>query len=380
MKRVLTAVAACLVASCATTEASKKEGKASGPVMEKMSIANLIPFDIAACGPRALELAPLSTETLLGALLSLGPSFQECFVDAKSLSGQPVDAMLKAKVADTVSFSVAGAGISPAGTECLVAAAKKLPLVALPAGAAAIEAEVPVRPAVKSVVFDLNVASDVAGTVRLAQRSMCECYAAVGTAPAPLVSAQILLAKEKPAEFTVEPADGSALSTCVLAKLQPLKLPAADARVPLPFLLLNAYASGPTEGAPVALQFQQYEAVRSQRTADVLVAAGKRGAAAAAYDVVVEKYKATKKPQLIPELRTKCAAVLASDDAWMGSLKSLVGVYEASIKLVQQEKVKEAAWAPVEVSLTQQLAGTTAELPKVEERRKADEGACPKSR
>jgi hypothetical protein len=165
-----------------------------------------------------------------------------------------------------------------------------------------------------------------------------------------------------------------------LAKLQPLKLPAADARVPLPFLLLNAYSTGPTEGAPVALQFQQYEAVRSQRTADVLVAAGKRGAAATAYDVVVEKYKATKKPALIPELRTKCAAVLASDDAWLGSLKSLVGVYEASIKLVQQEKAKDAAWAPVEASLAQQLAGTTAELPKVEERRKADEGACPKSR
>jgi hypothetical protein len=372
--------AACLFAACATTETTKQDTKAVESTTEKMLIGNVLPFDLAACGPRSLELMPATTEVVLGALLSLGPAFQECFVDAKAVDGTALDARLKANVGETVSFEVTGTGVSASGKACLIAAAKKLPFKPLERGAKPLVSEVPVRPVGKSVVFGINSGSDAAGTVRLAQPSLCECYAEVATQPAPPLAAKVILTKDKPAEFIVEPNDESTLPTCVLGKLQALSMPAVDAQVPLQFLLFNSYASTPTEGAPAALQFQQYDGARNQRTADVLMLAGKRGSVASAYDAVVAKYKASRAPALIGELRTKCAAVLAADDAWLGGLRGLVGVYEASLKLVSGEKGKDAAWVQVEQALTSQLSSTNAEVARVEAQKKVDEGACPKSK
>lgn len=381
MKRGLT-LATCALMACATTDtAAKKDGKKAEPQMEKMAISNVMPFDLAACGARTFESAGMTPEVLLGALLSLSPAFQECFVDAKALDGQPLDAKVKATVADAVSFQVTGTGVSATGKDCLMAAAKKLALKPLEAGAKAIDAEVPVRPSGKSVVFGVNVASDAVGTIRLAQRpALCECYAEVGNNPAPVLGAKVILTKDKPAEFVMEPNDGSTLSTCIQGKLQALDLPKADVQVPVQFLLLNSYAQGPTEGAPAALQFQQLDGIRAQRTADVLVAAGRRGVHANAYDAIVQKYKAKPASVTIAELRTKCAAVTSSDDAWTASLKSLVSVYESSLKLVQGEKGKDKAWEQVEQALTQQLDGTNKEVARVDGQKKADEGACPKTR
>jgi hypothetical protein len=193
--------------------------------------------------------------------------------------------------------------------------------------------------------------------------------------------AKFTLAKDKPFEVTMEPNEAPAIAGCLLEKLKGLTMPVGEVQVPYQFLLKNAYASEPTAAAPAALQFQQYEGLRAQKTADVLVAAGRHGLAGAAYDAVVAKYKATRAIPLIAELRTRCAAVLASDDAQVASLKSLAGVLEASAKLVQAEKAKDAAWASVEQALAQQLAGTTTEIARVDQQqRKADEAACPKNR
>jgi hypothetical protein len=104
------------------------------------------------------------------------------------------------------------------------------------------------------------------------------------------MGAKVMLTKDKPGEFQVEPNDGSTLSTCVLGKLQALTMPQADVQVPVMFLLLNSYATGPTPDATPQLQFLQYDGMAAQRTADVMLAGGKRALAAVAYDAVGTKY------------------------------------------------------------------------------------------
>jgi hypothetical protein len=388
MKRLLAFVAATALAGCATTDASKSGSTKKEPTLEKMAVTNVIPFDVAACGPRVtLELSPLTPEVLTGALLSLAPAFQECFLDPKAVEGE-VQATLKATVGAEVAFEVAGTGVSASGKACLVAAAKQLALKPLEASAKPVAAEVPVAPAFKAVAMGVNQASDLVGTVRSAQMTFCPCYAELAPTPsdpagkaAPTLVGKFSVSKEKdkPAQSAgLEPNDAPSISECVTQKLAALKLPAVEAKVP--FLLKNSYASEPSPGAQAALQFQQYDGIRAQRTADVLVAAGRRGVDAAAYDAVVAKYKAKPAPTLIAELRSKCAAVVKSDDAWIGSLKTLVGVFQASLKLAQTEKANDAGWAPVEQALSQQLDGATTEQLRVEGQKKADENACPKNK
>jgi hypothetical protein len=385
MKRILLHAGLVAFAACATTSATKTDAKAApkgAPVMEKMAVSNVLPFDLAACGPRAgLDLSAPTQEMLLGALLSLDPAFSECFVDASSVDGAALAAVVKLTVGETVEAEATGTGLTASGKACLVAAMKKLPLKPLEKGAKALTAEKPVAPAGKSVKMGINPASDAVGLVRLAQPSLCECYAEVGAKPAPTLTAKLLLSKTKPAEVLLDPTEAATVATCVGAKLKDVKFPVADVTVAYLFLLKNSYATEVTESAQPALQFQQFDGMRAQRTADVLMSAGKRGVAASAYDAVVEKYKKTKSPSLIAELRTKCAAVVGSDDGWAGSIKALVATYDSTLTLVKDEKAKDAAaWGPVEQKLTEQRTGAAAELTRVEGQKKADENACPKSK
>jgi predicted small secreted protein len=376
MKRLLPLALATTLAGCATTDGARADKKAP----QKLSVANVIPFDVAACGARPLDLSALTPEVLFGALLSMDNAYQECFLDPKSLDGAEFKAALKATVGAAPAFEVTGTGLTPAGQACVVEAARKLPFKPLEAGAKPVAAEVPLAPSAKAVAFGVNVASDAVGTIRLAQPAFCPCYAELGTRPAPVLVAKLVVAKDKPVEVTMEPNDAPSVAACVLEKVKALPLPKGEFQVPYQFLLKNAYASEASPGALPALQFQQYEGMRAQRTADVLVAAGRHGVAGAAYDAVVTKYRATRAVPLIAELRTRCAAVLAADDAQKGALKALAGVLEASARLVQAEKAKDPAWAGVEQALTEQLAGTAAEVTRVDTQRKADEAACPKNR
>ena len=391
MIRLVLAVTTLVLGACAT--AGSQGDLSSQSSTERMAIANVLPFDIAACGVRAVELGAPSDELVLGALLSIGPATQECFTDGASLDGAALDAKLKVTVGAEVTFGVLGTGVSASGKECLLAAAKKLPFKPLEAGAKSgkpleagakpVSAEVPVQPSGKAVVFGINPASDAAGTIRLAQPSFCSCYAELGTKPAPVLVANLKLLKEKPVEVELEANLVPTVAACVSEKLKALKLPSADVQLPYQFLLKNAYADGATPGAQPALQFQQLDGLRAQKTADVLLAVGQRVPVARAYDALVAKYKATRPEKawpLIGELKTKCAALLAADDVWVASLKTLVAVYQSSLDMAKTEKAKDAAWGPVEDALARQMGDTSQELARVEGQRKNDEGACPKSK
>lgn len=380
MKRVF--LAACtLLAACATTkggEAKKDEKKGGEPVMEKMALSNIIPFDVAACGPRELDLANPNGEVLTGALLTLGPAFQECFVDAKSRDGAPIEAKVKVTVSDKdPAAEVSGTGMTASGKACVEGAVKKLPLKPLAAGAAPIAAEIPLSPGAQVVQQGVNAASDVVAALRLAQTSACECYAKLGAGVAPDLKADIDITETA---ATLKLNEATELATCVEGKLKAVDLGKKPLKLTWPLLLKNSYASDVDTKAAAALQFQQLDGMRAQRTADVLMAAGRRVQNALAYDELGKKYKAKPTKPLLDELRAKCAEVVASDDKWIANLKALVGVYDSSTKLVMAEKAKDPQWGQVEGALAKQMTATTAEVTRVEAQKTADQNACPKVR
>ncbi len=387
--RLCLACAAALLAACATptaaTEPDKK--KAEEVPLEKMSIAQ-VQFDTAACALREVELpAVANTESLLAALLIARPMVSECLVDAKSRGSAP-DTQVKLKVSvddKAATPTVAATNLTPEGAACVEKALAKLPLKPQPAGEKPASAELPVTHAAQSpqVRLGVNVASDVVGTIRLAQPSWCDCYAELSVNAPPTVVASLKLTPDKPLELTMKaPADplSQKLSACLEAKLKALALPpvVTEVQAPYVFLLVNSWAAAETPDADPKLQFQQIEAIRGQRVADVVLAAAHKANAASAYDALVAKYKAKPTPTLIAPMREKCAAVLAADDKWIASLKTLAETDKRAHGLAQGLKAKDPSWAEVEAGLAKRLAETQGELPKADQVKAGDAAACPK--
>lgn len=388
MNRLATAALSIVLAGCATTGAGTSSssspsttstgGSGSGEA-KKMAITNVIPFDVASCGPRALTLSPLTPEVLTGAMLSMTPAMQECFIDLTARDGQPFDLKAKMTVAEGgVTVELAGLGASATGKACVEAAYKKLPLEALPAGSKPVVAEIPIGASSQMVKIGDNAANDIAGKLRLAQPSMCECYAKLGLKPAPMLKADVEVAADGSAKVDLNSKDE--LASCLAGKMQAIKFSETATKLSWPLLLKNTYASELEASAPAALRFQQLDGMRAQRTSDILIASGQRVAAAVAYDELAQKYKKKPAKGLLEELKTKCAEVAAGDDKQMAAVKSLVSVLEESQKLVVGEKAKDAQWAPVEQALTQQLTASTAEVVRIEEQKKNDLNACPKTK
>ena len=386
MIRLATATLSIVLAGCATTSTgtSTSSSPPSTPAAgsgesKKMAITNVIPFDVASCGPRALTLAPLTPEVLTGAMLSMTPAMQECFIDLKSRDGQPFDLKAKLTVAESgVTVELNGLGASATGKACVEAAYKKLPLQALPAGSKTVVAEIPIGASSQMVRVGDNAANDIAGKLRLAQPSMCECYAKLGEKAVPMLKADVEVEADGSAKVELNSKDE--LATCLTTKMQAIKFVEAATKLSWPLLLKNTYATELEASAPAALRFQQLDGMRAQRTSDILVASGQRVAAAIAYDELAQKYKKKPARGLLEELKVKCAEVAAGDDKQMAAVKSLVSVLEASQKLVAGEKAKDAQWAPVEQALAQQLTASTAEVVRIEEQKKNDLNACPKTK
>ncbi len=386
MIRLATAALSIVLAGCATTSSgtpptpssSAKPSAGSGDA-KKMAITNVIPFDVASCGPRALPLSPLTAEVLTGAMLSMTPAMQECFIDLQARDGQPFDLKAKLTVADSgVTVEFTGLGASPTGKACVEAAYKKLPLQALPAGSKPVVAEIPIGASSQMVRVGDNVANDIAGKLRLAQPSLCECYAKLGQQPVPTLKADVEVAANGSAKVDLNSKDE--LATCLTTKMQAIKFAETATKLTWPLLLKNTYADELEGAAPAALRFQQLDGMRAQRTSDILIASGQRVATAVSYDELAQKYKKKPAKGLLEELKVKCAEVAAGDDKQMNAVKSLVSVLEASQKLVAGEKAKDAQWAPVEQALAQQLTASTAEVVRIEEQKKNDLNACPKTK
>lgn len=377
----LTGADGCATTSGATTGDAKptenKGGKPAEP--QKLAITNVIPFDVAACGPRALKLTPLTAEALTGAMLSMNPAVQECFVDLTARDGQGFDLKGKITVDDKgVTVDVTGLGASASGKACVEGVLKKLPLVAQPAGAKPVVAEIPLGASPQMVKLGDNTANDIVGQLRLAQLSFCDCYSSVLTSVPPSLKTEVEVLAGGAVKATFGTTD--AVSTCLTPKIQALKLGDQAGKLTWPLLLKNSYAGALEESAPAALRFQQLDGMRAQRTADVLAAAGSRGLAAITYDSAAQSYKKKPNPGALEDLKKKCAEVLSGDDGQIAAVKALVAVLTDSQKLATAEKAKDPQWGQVETALGQQLTTTTAEVVRLEDQKKKDEGACPKTK
>lgn len=374
MHRLLLA-ALVVTTGCATTSATSTPppaAKASTPEATRLAITNVIPFDVAACGPRTLMLEPLTNEVLMGALLSLAPAMQECFVDATAREGA-AEQKVKVTVAEAaIDVAFTGTGASSSGKACVEGVIKKLPLK----GAATAEVGVPVGGAM--VQLGENAANDVAGKLRLAQRAQCGCYEKLGAAVPPSLSAAVDVSAEGRVQVTVT--GGGELGTCLESGFRAVDLGRDAVKLTWPLLLKNAHATEVDATVPATLRFQQLDGIRGQRAADVVIAAGRRYATATAYDTMARDYKRKPAKGLLDAVKAKCTEVLAADDAQRDAVKALIAVLETSQKLVQDEKTKDAAWEQVEGQLAQQLTASTGEVVRIEAQRKNDEGACPKSK
>ncbi len=373
----LLAFAGCATSSSSTTSSAPTTRAAAEP--QKMAITNVIPFDLAACGPRELSLSPLTAEVVTGAMLSLSPATQECFVDLTNRDGQAFDLKAKLTVSETgTAVEITGLGASASGKACLETTFKKLTFPAIAAGGKPVSAEIPVGAGTQTVKFGDNAANDIAGKLRLSQPSMCECYAKLGDKPPPNLKAEVEVAAGGAVKASFPSTDE--LTTCLAGKIQSTKLGEFAGKLNWPLLLKNSYATEVDAAAPAALRFQQLDGMRAQRTADVLIAAGQRVAAAIAFDELAQTYKKKPAKGLLEELKTKCAAVAAGDDKQLAAMKGLVGVLEESQKLATAEKAKDAQWGQVESALAQQLTTSTAEVVRIEAQKTNDLNACPKAK
>jgi len=413
-RRLVAALSISVLSACATQQGAtgaSGEKKGDQPAVEKMTVQQVM-FDLASCGPRELELpAAANKEAVLSSFLMGRPMFNECFVDPKHRGPAPeTQAKVKATVTDAeVKFEIAGTNLTPDGQACLEAALKRLPIKPLPKGSTPLTVDLPplahgaTSPAVN---LGINIASDIVGTIRMQQPEWCDCYKEVGINPPPTILAALKLNPEplpesgdkkkkddkkaaeappfKALELTMKaPADPVAakLSSCLEEKIKAVALPkpATTVQVTYAFLLLNSYAAAETPDSEAPLQFQQVEAIRGQKVADVVLSVAQKTADAAAYDAIVAKYKASKDFRLVKEMKEKCAAVLTADDKWAAALTALQDTDKHILTLVQGLKAKDAAsWSPVEAGLNQRIAETQAELPRAAQVKQRDIDACPK--
>jgi hypothetical protein len=216
-----------VLTGCATTQTASKadEKPAETAAPQKLALTNLIPFDVASCGPRELKLTPFNTEVLTGALLSLSPAIDECFVDPANREGATFDAKLKVTVDAAVAIEISGSGPSAAGKACVEAVVRK---VTFPTASAAISAEVPVSADSKPVKFGDNPANDVVGKLRLSLRAQCDCYAKLGATNPPALIGEAEVTDSK-VGITLTPT--GELGACLTDRMSKLDLGRCSSRM-----------------------------------------------------------------------------------------------------------------------------------------------------
>jgi hypothetical protein len=386
----LTSLLAAAAAGCASPQAAQKGGATTKE--ERQRITNQAPFDVAVCSQDKAALSqPLNQGLLVGALLDLRPQVMECLVDPKH-RGTADSTRLVVKT--TVNpqggtHAVSGENLTPEGIACVQKLVdERVPLTALPAGAAPVESESTFVHEVNSspnVRFGLNPGSDYSGNVRLAQAQWCECYAGYATKAPPMLRANVDLKKASAtaADITFDAAgtpEGDQLATCLKGKMAavPAKLDTDELKFPYRFVHFNSNATEPAADLTPELRLLQLDLVRNQRSADAALAVGNRTNAAEAYDAIVAKYQKTKDWKLIDELKSKCRALTDAAQALVNSIEAQRQVDQSTVDLARELKAKDAAWGELEAKTQEIIGNTQQDLDNAKKRLELDQAACPK--
>jgi hypothetical protein len=397
----------------------------TGPVLAENAaqrVGNLVPFDIANCAPRALELSkPINEYAVQAAFRSSRPYIQECLTDGRSYdSTKPLHGKVNIAVDATGAKVTASAeGIQPAAKACIEkAVSSQLGTVApLAADAKAISFDGPFeRGANTAVRMGLNEASDIQGAVRLALPQWCGCFDELKTKTPPLITGPVTLTRadqlQHPERFKLPdgglptlravsaalagpPGDAAATkaSACLNPKVEslPLKAGAEQYIAPVQLLLLNSNATDTAPAAaPPPVQFAQLDAIREQRQADAFAALARRQKVADDYDKLVVKYqtgiKSTdpKKKKaaagMVNDLKSGCAALVKADDAFTTALETQSGVEQKAIELARTLKASDPSWADAEAAAAGAAGDTQKQIADSKTLKAANEKACPKTK
>ncbi len=367
-----------------------KDPSALGPTRQR--VVNISAVDLTGCFPKAPELpVKLNAQALTGLLIASRPVVMECLVDPKNRDkSDETQFTLETTVdAGKLTHKFDGTNLTDAGKQCIGAAVEKFvataPDWATKSGAAkAITAKAPFEHSVvnmPAVRFGVSEASDVTGTIRLAQGGFCDCYAGWKDADPTPLNASIKVKKDAGATFTFD-ASQDAAATQVAACLQPkvtalpLKTTAGELTLSYTFIFINAMRDSQFASATPELAFEQSQAVRNQYFAASIIADGGRVVASEADGVAVAAYQ--KLAAELPAVQATCADIMKAHDNYRGALEKELALEEKALATVTEFAAKDPSWEPTKNVVTLQVEGTKKDLVAAQGVRGQDEAMCAK--
>ncbi|MDI3289742.1 hypothetical protein [Polyangium sp. 15x6] len=394
LRKALPLLALGLGLGCGGASQTGQGAGPTGPVSTQQRIVNINPVDLGVCFQQAPALPEkINSEVLTGLLVAARPFVMECLVDPKNRGpADETDLALKTTLSGgKLAHAITGQNITPAGEQCIKAAVDKFTATApdweKKAGAASnVTAEVQykhIASVMPSVKMGVGEGSDVAGTIRLAQGSFCDCYAPWKSADPVVLTAQVKLTQAGAPAVTIKPPtdpNGTQVATCLQPKVAalPLKTTSTELTVPYTFMFLSSAKDGLFQGAPPPIAFAQYELARNQRLAAGVIAMGARTQAAEAYDALVNKYKKDTASVTVEQLKNGCAALTQADDAYLAALQKQLELEQSAVAMFTDFAGKDAAWVPVKDATQGNVDVTKKDIENGKKFKEADLAACPK--
>jgi hypothetical protein len=371
------------------------DAKNPDPVVTKQKVGNISALDLAVCFPKAPALPDkINGPVLSGLLVASRPLVMECLVDPKNRGpAEASEFTLESSLSGgKLTHKFTGTNVTPDGEKCIGAAVDRFVATAADWSAKAAATTAPVTAKVPfqhsadkmpSVKMGTSEASDVAGTIRLAQGSFCDCYSAWKDAEPGVLKAGIKLKKGAATTVTFD-ASTDAAATQVAACLQPkvsalpFKSTSDELTAPYTFAFANSMGTGMYTNATPDMAFMQYDAMHNQSFGAVFVAAGGRQIAIEAYGALVEKYKKDTKSVTIAQLQTSCDGMLKGHDAYIAAFENQLSLEEKGIKILTDFAAKDASWTPVKDRAAEDAALSKKDVDKAKAERAEDAAICAK--
>jgi len=369
------------------------QGGAGGPTSTQQKIVNISPLDLGVCFQQAPALPEkINADVLTGLLVAARPLVMECLVDPKNRGpAEETPVTVKTIIANgKTAHSFSGQNLMPAGEQCIRAALDKYlssaPDWAAKAGAVTVSAEAQykhVAGAMPTVKMGISEASDVAGVIRLAQGTFCDCYAPFKDAEPSMFKASIDIKSGAAPTVTMSDANDEAskqVAACLQPKVAalPLKTTASELKAPYTFMFVSSSRPEMFTKAAPPLAFAQYELVRNQSLAASVLAMGARSVAAEAYDALIAKFKKDQASVTLELLQNGCGALIKADEAYIATAEKQVDVEQKAVTMLTDFAAKDAVWNPVKEATQGNLDQAKKDLETGKKYKEADLGACPK--
>jgi hypothetical protein len=377
--------------------ATPAEKGPAGPVSEQQRIINISQADIGICFSKPPALPDrLNGDVIVGLLVAARPAVMECLVDPKNRGAEDETTVtVKATVGGgKLAYAISGKNTTSSTETCIRGALDKFTgsiadlqtKVASTQGNASGEAQyLHIVGAMPGVKLGVNEVSDVAGTIRLAHASLCDCYAGWKDAEPQTLKATVKVgASAAPAVTFAASQDPKAqeVAACLTPKISalPFKAKSSQLTVPYTFYFLNSAVETPFTQASPEVSFSQLEALRGQRSADSVIAIGGRTVAAEAYDALIKQYKAKPESVTLEQLQNGCNALLKADDGYIGSLEKQLEVEQKMLSLLTDLSAKDQSWSRAKDGAKSQVDATVKDIDGAKKNKVADADACPKTK